>query len=187
MSDYKPPIGANTPGIEAPIVAPASYADPPGLREELALLLQDIADFMQELEEDLLDYALLIDPDDEKLVDAYEYELPTGFEDNRRVSYRFYKGLRFRRTGSAEYIRKRYEEAARDVTGTTALDYVKLLEIMRNEALRVQHFLDTYIQEADDSSELRTIEVFQDWVVAARGYVVEFRRNYTEGSIAPSQ
>jgi len=174
--EYRPHIGANTPlSANDPGGGPnATYADLDYLRNQLNTLLAQVRELENRLEEEMTGFALQVGDYDPRLVESHRKEWPNDLEVRDQVSYRYYKALRFRNTTSASYIRKRYKEAARGVTGTNAIDVLEVAAIIRDEALLVQEFLNAYVGNVDDSSEFRLLELFQDWVRSARANVQEF-------------
>lgn len=186
---YKPTIG----DFKLPDVtrrgrgAPETYADLGGLLRGLEKLINEINSFQSTLEKKLKKYALSIAAEDQKLISSNVAEWPIERLGAPKpyITYDFYKALRFRTTTSAAYIRKRYEEGARDVTGTSALDFLHLTSLIRDEATLIQEFLNVYLGNVNDVAEFRTIEQFQDWLLAAVGYERQFRAFYEKGETNP--
>lgn len=176
--DYRPHLGGNTPQEEGATTAGVGrYADIDILQEDIATLYSLVSRLESELEEELLDFALLIDTEDDKLVEAHRAEWPDTLGEPRdQVSYREYKALSRRRTTTSDYIMKRFEGAARDVAGSSALDELNLARIVRSELELVENFLSDYVGDIDDSSEFRLLELFQDWVVGALDVAGEIRQ-----------
>lgn len=171
-SEYKPEIGSNRSSMFDPSINEVgSYADIDELNQNLATLISLMSDLEKDLEEDLLNFALPVGDFDKRLVEAHNEEWPNELgQPKKQVSFRYYKALRLRNTTSASYIRKRYEEAARDVTGTHSIDLLSLAATIKIEATLVQGFINEYIGEVDDSSEHRILELFQDWTYEALRY-----------------
>lgn len=187
--EYNPDIGANVPVVDdfGNIAATESYADIDYLRRLINTLLEEAKFLGQRLEEDMLNYSLLVGDHDSRLVESHRKEWPPSLgEVKDRVSYRYYKALRFRNTTSAAYIRARYEEGARGVTGTNAIDVLEVVKIIRDETLLIQEFLNANIGNVDDSSEFRILELFQDWVHSAIGNIREFWAFFEAGE-APEE
>ena len=185
---YKPELGA-------PRVVPSpvdrqdqeyTYADMRYLRKQLALLFDEVGRVRNHAEIGITNYAIPVPQDDERLQNALMREWPKDLgEPAEYISYRYYSALRVRDTTSASYIRKRYEEAARDVNGTVSIDVLALCKLIEDEAVRIKEFLDEYIGNVDDSSEERTVELFQDWVETARAYTRKFWTFLAEGGQDP--
>jgi hypothetical protein len=179
--EYKPSIGSSFSGEREETPISESYADLDSLREDLLTLIREARHLEDILEEEMNHYALPVSNADLKLYEAHVKEWPSRLgEPSDQISYRYYKALRLRNTTSANYIRTRYEEAARDVTGTTAIDLLIIAGIVKNEALLVQEFLDAHIGNVDDSSEFRLLELFQDWVQTALLKIRQFWQVFTE-------
>jgi len=186
MNNYDPPIGSNRHIVYNEDLIPPEYdADLDGLRNLLETLLFEVRQFEGELESTMFVRHLIIDKDDKRLIESHNKEWPRNLgEPGDTVSYRYYKALRLRNTTSASYVRKRYEEAARDVAGTSALDFLSLTSITKDEALLIQEFLNAHIGSVDDSSEHRTIELFEDWVHKALWDTRQFRSFFQAGESA---
>lgn len=183
IPEFKPEPGGNRVPLPQSTLGERSYADIDFLRRELEKLLAFVSAFQVELENDLTKVSLRIDREDVRFMEAHNSEWPDDLgETSDHVSYRYYRALRLRNTTSASYIRKRYEEAARDVTGNSALDILTLVDLTRSEALLIQEFLDTYVDNLNDSSEQRIVEVFQDWVQPALLHTKELRSYFQAGN-----
>lgn len=183
--DYKPDIGSNVPRPgDQYTVDPSldTYADIDELNSDLQRLMDRVNEFILTLEEDLANYDLVIYPDaDPRLLESHIIEWPSSLGSrSEAISYSYYKSLRLRNTASASYIRKRYEEAVRDVGGTVSLDLLILVQIVRNEIFLIQDFIASSIQDVDDTSEFRIIEAFQDWVQSSFGYESTLRALFRE-------
>lgn len=183
MSEFKPEEGGSRPFLPDldQINEPYTYADINKLRDELARLKETLSALKLVFEGDLSGYAIPVDDDDTKFVESHKAEWPDSLGDPRsQISYHYYKHLRKRSSTSARYLSKRYEEAARDVTGTPSLDLMILAELIESEALLVEEFLDGYVDKVDDSSEKRLLELFQDWVQSGLRYAREIGTHFTE-------
>jgi hypothetical protein len=173
---YKPGIGGNQPTGTKVFLTPSqrSYADIDLLSYQLQLLLSEAKLLAKVLEDDLLRFVMPIPRGDTRLVEANKLEWPTGLGDPRNtISYRFYRALGTRVSASSSYIRQRFEEAVRDYTGTDSLDILGLINFIVLEAEMVIEFLGTYVGDVDDTSEMRTVELFLDWTGGARQRLVE--------------
>lgn len=181
--EYNPAIGSNIPIPDDPNAGPpTTYADLPGLKQLLELLLTETRELENTLEEDMLSFAMPISSVDPKLQEAHQKEWPSRLgKPGDQVSYRYYKALRLRGTTSAMYLRKRYEEAARGVTGTNSIDILTVTALIKDEALLIKEFINAYIHQVDDSSEFRVLELFQDWVESALVSVRQFWEFFETG------
>lgn len=174
ISDIVPTIGSNIAPPQTAIPSgdgiAVTYASVPYLRSLLEALLDSLRFVETDIETDLSKFSLVITDslDDNVLRQANDVEWPTELGIARNiVTYRYYKMLGIKSTKSAAYIRQRYEAAVRDVTGTSGIDLLALIAIMRNEAFLIQNFLDNHIGNMDDSSEYRAAELLQDWAESA--------------------
>lgn len=103
-------------------------------------------------------------PLDDDLRLAQQTEWPVGSSIPKQyITYKYYKYLKLRDTASSAYIRKRYKEAIRDVTGSNALDLMQIVDFIRNEAFLAQEFITNTIGSMDDTAEFRSAELVQDW------------------------
>lgn len=180
--EYNPSIGSNVPPLpQMQGQDDATYADTDMLRGLLESLIDEVRELERRLEEELSLFAMPVGTSDAKLIEAHLKEWPSDLGNpGDKISYRYYKALRLRRSTSAEYIRKRYEEAARGVKGTNAIDILAIAILIRDEALLVRDFIDANIYRVDDSSEFRVLELFQDWVESALVGVREFWQFFEE-------
>lgn len=169
FDDFNPEHGGNREGTRVPASARKStYADIDVLKRDIDTLIERTTALQNTLVEELQGTALAVGDFDPRLVESLEREWPQELgEVPDFVSYRFYRSLQFRDTTASKYLRSRFEEAARDVSGTSALDLHDLASITKQEAELVRNFLDTKVSQTNDSSEHRILEVFQDWVQPA--------------------
>lgn len=171
--EYKPPIGDNKPLAGPTFTNPEafnSYANLNQLKERLKIL-NDRTNVMQETMERVMDtMALVISDDDEdaELRSAHAAVWPESLgEPAKYIPYRYYKILKGSETTASNYIQRRYEEAARDLSGDTAFDLLQLVDVIKKESSLIDEFINSYVGNLDDSSEYRTVEIFQDWVESA--------------------
>lgn len=140
------------------------------LEDLLTFLIALTTNIIDEFEDHLNKTALRVSDEtrDDKLRSAYkaEWPEPTSTPPNF-IPYSYYKSLATRSTAGSQYIRQRWEEAARDVSGDSRFDLVGVADTMRSEAFYIKEFLDTYVGTVNDSSEKRTVELFQDWATSA--------------------
>lgn len=157
-----------------------SYADINALRKKLDELITYLQSFENRLESDLRDHAMVVAPSDTRLTTAVREEWPKSLElVGDQVSYRYYKALKGRTTTASDYITQKFEEAARDIVGNDALDILSLVRVSLDEANLVTEFLDTYINDVDDPSEYRILELFQDWAENALRHTGNLGSIYT--------
>lgn len=178
--NYKPHIGSNVPSRVDQYGLPhqmRTYANLDRLNRDLQQLLDITGDLIRVAEEDLASFDLRVSMiDDPTLAEAHNAEWPSSLGAvPAAVGYSYYKTLRLRNTATAKYVRKRYEEAVRDVAGTVSLDLVILANLLRNEVYLVQEFVDSTIRDVDDTSEFRILEILQDWVQSGIGYANSLR------------
>lgn len=170
---YKPPIGDNAQLAGEFIVNPEAfntYADLDSLRERLNTL-NSRTQIMQDTMERVMDTLALVVTDDDEDTDLRQAQTstwPEGMGDPEKfISYRYYKILKGSQTTASNYIKRRYEEAARDLSGDTAFDLLQLVEVMKKESSLITEFINQNVGNLNDSSEYRTVEIFQDWVDTA--------------------
>lgn len=117
----------------------------------------------KECESVLSEFALAIDTTNETLVAAHDSVYPSD-DTPGYVTFDEYKYLlEHNNSNAAQYIISTYETKVRGSSGTNALDISLISLYINSECKRIKEFIDDYIGEIDDSSEFRTIEVFQDW------------------------
>jgi len=161
-----------------------SYADTAQLDRLLTTLLNATDRFREELESELLNYSMPIPRADVRLAEANSLEWPSELGSSKPlISYRYYRALATRTTTAATYVRSRFQDAMRDLTGTVALDLLDLVEVVASEALLIKDFIPTYIGDVDDTAELRTVELFQDWASAATNHLNALYQLYTTRGI----
>lgn len=169
------------------IVVDNSYAHKQYLIDQITELIAECNIFISDLETDLSNFALPVNADDTKLVQANASEWPSDLGPPKNfVSYRYYKSLELRHSNAAIYIRRRYEEAARNVTANNSLDLLMLTKLILNEAFLVQEFITTHVGILDDSSERRAVELLQDWVESALSHQGDLRSLF-QTRTTPSQ
>jgi hypothetical protein len=177
---YTPSDGNNQEGeavSKALTPVSTSYANKSYLNDKITQLIAETNLFMGDLNRDLQDFGLSIDPADTKLFNANTAEWPTTAlgPPKNHISFRYYTSLELRNSSAATYIRRRYEEAARNVNGNNSIDLIALIKMISNEASLVQEFVNTHVGILDDSSEQRTVELLQDWVESALHHTGKLR------------
>lgn len=183
---YHPTTGSNAQTVKDRYRTPRqrSYADTDVLDRLLTTLLNATDRFREELESELIAYSMPIPRADERLIEANTLEWPSDLGAPKPIiSYRYYRALSTRTTTSASYVRSRFQDAMRDLTGTVALDLLELVEVIASEARLVKDFVPTYIGDVEDSAELRTIELFQDWASAATNHLNSLYELYTNRGV----
>ena len=186
--EYRPTPGSNAQFSDqsSPGEGSLTYANPELIEVRLRSLLDKVDGFLVDLNADMQRYALPADNGvDKRLKDAHTIEWPRELgSPPENINYQYYKALKLRDTTTAAYITKRYEEAARDVTGTSSLDIMSLLKVFRQEILLIQRFMSTTVKDFDDSSEYRSLESVQDWLQSCEGYEGQLRQVFQAGKQA---
>ena len=146
----------------------ATYSNIDALRLNLDAVIAETTDTIVESEKILRDFNLSI-PLDSALEKAQEAEWPAELGAPKDyVTFSQQKTMNLRNTRGSNYVYKEYNNAVRGAWGTTAADVTTITGNIRAEAGRIKNFLDNYIiQESNDSSQQRAIELFQDWTVKA--------------------
>lgn len=158
-----------------------TYADINRLKQRLGELTQYTQNLVDRIDMDMRLYSLHIPEVDAKLWQAAKDEWPAELgSPDRKVSYRYYKALKARTTTSSDYVTQKFEEAARDVSGTDALDILALGQVILDEAILISEFIDIYLKDVDDEAEFRIVELFQDWTESAFGHAGELGSLYTK-------
>ncbi len=172
--EYKPSIGGIIRGddrVSLPDAVANSYADIDSLRKRLSQLKVYIQNLIKDLEKELNKKSLVITQlsKDSQLREANESTWPSNAESGppSLVSYGYYKILTAVDSVGARYIRRRFEDASRGITGDATLDLLQLVQITNDEAKLISQFLDQYVGNVDDSSEFRVLELLQDWTETA--------------------
>lgn len=190
--DYHVSLGGNYPGTDIPVGTDYdnTYANESLLRDRLSLLKNNIFDIRSQLETVLGTYSLPITQSiaDKALRDAHAAVWPTTLADQTPsfITYPYYKVLGNVTSAGAKYLRQRYEMAMRDTNGNSALDLLSLIDMIQNEADLIGSFLDQYVGNVDDSSEFRTLELFQDWVENAFGEVRNVLQTHDDQNSLPT-
>lgn len=152
-----------------------SYADFKELDNLLDRLLIESTKLIEVCEKDLGKYVLQISEDNQKLSSAFEAESQVYDIETSYVPYMYYKLLKRRESTNASLLTHEYDKGARDINGTSSIDIIKLAAIMRDEANAIKEFVDNYVDDLNDSSEQRIVELFQDWTSTAINYTRKFR------------
>lgn len=169
--EYTPPTGGrlenpNQVGALADFVN-TTYASKDYIYSRLDALDAIIANTESDIETIMDSHAMPVRENDLALQEAHQAEWPLDQDPSEQVTYKYYKYLGLKNTASAQYIRKRYEEAVRDIGGTNAIDIAKIFELIKTESSLAREFLDTYLGDMDDTAEFRAAEILQDWAGSA--------------------
>lgn len=189
--NYHPGMGSRTyesPEASIPDSISGNYANINQLRERLRVLKSIIASLKTDMDTELQRFIMPITTKDAdtELREAHRTTWPaTVSSPPQNIAYQYYQVLAGVDSVSARYIRQRFEEATRGVTGDTTLDLFNILIIFENESNLVEQFLNQYIGNVDDSSEYRTLELFQDWVESAL-YDIQSVKNLFENKDSPA-
>lgn len=183
--EYKPQLGGRGP-MDAPVGArydpvSSTYADLDVINGRLDAIQTLIRNMETSIDEALESYSLVVHEDDTPLINAQAVEWPHGDSPKDYITYKYYKYLKLRDTASARYIRKRYEDSLRDITGSNALDVIKIIELIKNEAYLARQFIDTYIGSMNDTAEFRSTELVQDWTGSALSQIEQVQAILTGG------
>lgn len=177
----------NIPGVSSSeqkesIEVGIGYSDPELVDAQLKALTSDVQKFISDLETELLNYSLVIKPDDADLQAAYDMVYLQSATPNSAltgyVHFFMYKSLMRTKSNAAQYLRTKYEDYMSDVSGSNHLDILRLLLYTNNEALRIREFIDGFIGDLDDTSEYRVVEAFQTWIENANYVISELRKTF---------
>lgn len=120
----------------------------------LEVLFDNAAFVKGKIEARQKDFHLVVGDFDPKLQRANELESP---KPSKYIGFQYYRAMNFLDTASARYIRKRYEQADKDITGLGLLDYLYLVEITFYEAKLIENHLP-------EISDLRALENIKTWI-----------------------
>lgn len=139
------------------------YHSETDLRELLTKIKEVTDATVQQSEVQLQRFSLEV-PADSPLQKAQTQEWPSSLGTAKQyVHYEQYKALERKQTRGSELIRQSYEDNVRGPFGTTAIDTLIVSKAIKQEAVNVEKFLDTYLGDVDDTSEYRILELLQDW------------------------
>ncbi len=177
--EYVPQDGANRESSVSTEVSliQTSFADTDYLLKLLTLIRAESRANIYLMEAELNTLVLNVkrEASDDQLRSALAEEWPTNQGAVKDyVPYPYYKSLEARESASATYIRKRWQDAARDIGGPSSFDLVQPLYVIRDEAEVVVDFLARYVGNVDDSSEERIVELLQEWAAVALASVRTF-------------
>ncbi len=157
-----------------PITVGDGYHDLDYLLKILDELQSKMGTIYTEASNQLNDFGLIIDQADASLVEAQNLAYP-GSDVPSVITFEEYKYLQMNNSSNAaQYILSSYEEALRQASGSNALDISDIALYINNEIVRIKSFIKEYIGEVDDSSEQRTIELFQDWAEDTSAIIEKF-------------
>lgn len=169
--EYQPPLGQQTRTDDNKFLtteALGGYANLDWLKQQLTTLEKRILFVREGLALELRKAHLTILPEDTKLAAAFKQEWPSDLgAAPSLIPYTWYKDLKTKNTNAAQYIRKRWEEAARGPYGITSFDLNDLTDTILDEVAQVRNFVESYVGTVSDSAEQRSVELFQDWAASA--------------------
>lgn len=167
-AEYKPTIGnarSARPTSRASGRGPTDYADLPFLREMIKALIEETEAVKAEASDVLREFNLTIQPQS-RLLEA-QTQITGISETPDHVSFDEYKTVSTLNHRAAGYIKHEYEYSMRGASGHNALDVYTIASIVNNEARNIDDFITNYLGDMNDSSEYRTVELFQDWAKAS--------------------
>lgn len=171
---YKVPIGDSSRGGESIFQGSSvgeGYFDIEYLHQLLNDLCVNSAMIYGKCGDILTDYALNIDVANTDLFSAQNMAYPAATAPGS-ITFDEYKYLLMNNANNAtQYVLSAFEDSLRGPSGTNALDISTISLIINNEAKRVKEFIDGYIGDLDDTSEYRTVELFQDWAEDATNII----------------
>lgn len=187
--EYVPEIGERTPALSVN----GQRTNYKGYHD-LELLRRLLAQIIIEAENNISGTTAALEPYNLQILstslqDVQKAEWPSELGDPKDyISYHQYAAYENVDSRGAKYARKAYEDTVRGPAGTCALDIQHISIEIRNEARRIEDFLDEYLGSVDDASEYRILEAFQDWAQMALKYARIFwhifeSRNEDEGRI----
>lgn len=180
--EWRPPVG----GIDdvsitnVPAHTDTGYADLGYLLSMLDELESATSELFRQCESKLSEYALSIATFDDTFKEAHSQVYPSD-ETPGYVTFDEYKWVLQNNTSqNTQLVISTYEQSIRGVSGTNALDISLLTLYIHSECRRIRTFIEDYIGEVDDSSELRTIEIFQDWAEDTKTIVYQLRQAFLQ-------
>ena len=170
--EYIPPQGYNLNPNSSATVGPktVTYASVNYLNQIIATLVDNCTTLLDTMIASLSSLALVVttNPNDANLQSAHEVLWPSTLgTPPPHITYAYYESLLGNTSAAAKAIVSAYEAAARGVTGNNAIDLIPLVQTTLNEANLIQNFVDIHAGDLSDSSQRRTVELFQDWVESA--------------------
>ncbi len=140
------------------------YHDINKLKALLEAILTATEEAMSTAADSLKDYNLAISR--ETRLHEAQNQISTSTPPNH-VSFLEYQTVGNLKHRAASYVRSEYEKSIRNPGGTNAMDVYNIASIINEEAKNISTFLNIYIGDINDTSEYRTIELFQDWAEEA--------------------
>jgi hypothetical protein len=165
-NEYLTPIGNARP--IRPIErgrAKTDYDDLPNLRSMIKRLIEQTDKIMSDATTKLTEYNLSVRPQT-RLYEA-QTQLTPGVPTPDHVSFNEYAVLGSQKHRAANYVKSEYEYTMRGPSGTNAMDVYLIASIVNEEARNIDSFLNQYLGDVNDSSERRTVELFQEWALAS--------------------
>jgi len=149
-------------------VEDGTYADMDLLSKNLDILVHHLSATIAIAEERLRKRNLEIRGDN-ALSSAQAAEWPSELGTKKEyVSYMQYRAMDRKNSRGSNYIRKKYQEAARGSKGGTSADVAYVAGLVKGEVVKIQTFITNYILEgSNEPNQQRVIELFQDWTYHA--------------------
>lgn len=174
---YKPPLADSNALVQN--VLPNNYDvnayhDLDYLKDLLDNLIARSLQIYTQCENALQNFALTIDQTNTDLLAAQAAVYP-GTTIPNTITFQQYKyNLVNNNTNASQYIITAYENAVSGSSGTNSLDISKISLMINSEAKRIKEFINGHVGDLSDSSEHRTIELFQDWAENAAHIIERF-------------
>ena len=166
---WLPELGQHIgPAKEDFFVEDGTYADMDLLSKNLDILVHHLSATISLAEERLRKRNLEI-KGDTALSSAQGAEWPSELGAKKEyVSYMQYRAMDKKNSRGSNYIRKKYQEAARGSKGGTSADVAYVAGLVKGEVVKIQAFITNYILEGcKEPNKQRVIELFQDWTYYA--------------------
>lgn len=152
----------------------SGYYDLPYLKNLLDENIKKCTNFMSICTNKLFRMSFIIDSTDKDLISAHKVVYPlTPIPEF--ISFKEYLFHFNHKSSHAEFfVIRAFENAIRGPSGSNALDIYHILRLIIDEANRIKEFIENESFEIlNDSSQHRTIEIFQDWGEAAQRFIAK--------------
>lgn len=146
--------------------ANADYYDLNSLQRMLAQLITETGNIKEEAAVALANFNLSVQPQT-RLYEAQTQVARQAETTPDHVSFLEYNTISSQNHRAARYVKSEYEYTMRGPSGSNAMDVYLIASIINQEARNIDRFLTQYLGDVNDSSEYRTIELFQDWAKPA--------------------
>lgn len=156
----------------------SGYADVEFLLSELDDLSKLAMSLYRDAEAEMIGYTLLLNTADQTLIDSHKMSYPEDDTPDSMSFKEYIYNFSESKATSSRYVNRYYENKVRGMHGTNALDIAHVSRIVNSEVKRIESFIDTYIGEIDDDTELRVLESFQDWTENAKNLLPKFRQAF---------